>query len=680
MIFKYLFKQKPFLVLLVLCCAHQSATAIVIDYGKSGKIDYNLQTGTFKVLNGNKNLLLNGFSQVTYQEKILSSKDYKQISYAKSIINDGIGKGFNYTFLLKKAGLPDMLQSFYTYTGKDFFMIGITLKGTNLSINHMVPINGTLIDGENSDTPTSLFVPFDNDTFISYNTVPLNANVSNPSAEVGALYHDLSREGFVIGSVEHQNWKTGIITAMDNDKNIGLQTVCGYTEEKITRDKIAHGYLKGNTISSAKVFFGVFDDWREGMETYAKTNRLAEPPLVFKWKAATPVGWNSWGAMQEKITLEKANKVTDFFADSLKSFRSGGVAYIDLDSYWDNLLNGGLHGDYSKLKAFADHAKSKGLKPGIYWAPFVDWGFAAGGKRVADGSFYTFGEMWTKVGGAYHDLDGARALDPTHPGTRQRIMTVINKFKDCGFEMIKIDFLGHAAIESDHFYDPKITTGMQAYKAGMEFLLKQLDGKMLVYAAISPSLASGRYIHVRRIACDAFKSIKDTEYTLNSVSNGWWQTYLYDYIDADHVVFSDQSDGENNARFLSAIVTGTCITGDDFSRQGKWSGTARRLLNNTEIINVLKDGKAFVPVEGNRGKSASQLFVKQVGNVKYLAVFNYSDEAKAFGIDFSRIGLKKDQVYSTENLLSKKTESFKNKQTISLAAKDAVIFKMTLKP
>jgi alpha-galactosidase len=680
MIFKFLFKQKPFLVLLVLWCIHQSAFAIIIDYGKTGKIDYNLQTGTFKVLNGNKNLFLNGFSQVTYQEKILSSKDYKQISYARSTINDGIGKGFKYSFLLKQAGLPDMLQSFYTYSGADYFMMGITLKGNNLSINHMVPINVTLIDGETSETPTSLFVPFDNDTFISYNTVPLKANVSNPSAEVTALYHDLSRTGFVIGSIEHQNWKTGIITSMDKDKNIGLQAVCGYTEEKITRDKIAHGNLKGNTISSAKVFFGVFDDWREGMETYAKTNRLAEPPIVFKWKAATPVGWNSWGAMQEKITLEKANQVTDFFADSLKSFRSGGVAYIDLDSYWDNLLNGGLHGDYSKLKAFADHAKSKGLKPGIYWAPFVDWGFAAGGKRVADGSFYTFGEMWTKVGGAYHDIDGARALDPTHPGTRQRITTVINKFKECGFEMIKIDFLGHAAIEADHFYDPKITTGMQAYKSGMEFLLKQLDGKMLVYAAISPSLASGRYIHVRRIACDAFKSIKDTEYTLNSVSNGWWQSYLYDYIDADHVVFSDQSDTENKARFLSAIVTGTCITGDDFSRQGKWSYTAQRLLNNTEIINVLKDGKAFVPVEGNRGKSASQLFVKQVGNVKYLALFNYSDEAKVFNIDFSRIGLNENDIYSAENLFNQKTESFKNKQTISLAAKDAVIFKITGKP
>ncbi|NMN37078.1 alpha-galactosidase [Pedobacter sp. SG918] len=680
MIFKFLFKQQALLILGMLFFSGRSASAIMISYGKTGKIDYNIKTGTFNVSDGAKKLFLNVFSQAEYQKTLLSSKTYDKINYTQTSIKNRFGNGIRHTFWLRKSGLPTMQQIFYTYADKNYFIIEISLQGVDLSINHIVPLNGNLIDQGNLDAPTSLFVPFDNDTFISYNTVPLTANVQNSSAEVTSLYHDQSRKGFVIGSIDHTRWKTGVITTMDGDKKISVQAICGYTEEGITRDKIPHGYLSGVSVSSAKVFFGAFDDWRLGMETYAKLNRVSEPPIVFKWDKATPVGWNSWGAMQEKITLEKVNQVTDFFTDSLKSFRIGDVAYIDLDSYWDNLLKGGLTGDYSKLKAFADHAKSKGLKPGIYWAPFVDWGFAGGGNRKAEGTDYTFGEMWTKVGSGYHDIDGARALDPTHPGTQQRIAAVINKFKECGFEMIKIDFLGHAAIESDHFYNPKITTGMQAYKTGMEFLLKQLDGKMLVYAAISPSMASGRYVHVRRIACDAFKSIKDTEYTLNSVSNGWWQTYLYNYIDADHVVFSDQSDGENTARFLSAIVTGTCITGDDFSRQGKWIGTARRLLNNTEILKILEDGKAFVPVEGNRGKSASQLFVKELNGVKYLAVFNYSEGANDFNIDFSRIGLKLDQVYGTENLISRKKESLKNNQIIKLAAKDATIFKITLKP
>ncbi|MNX17838.1 hypothetical protein D3C86_477260 [compost metagenome] len=667
------------MVLVALLSAFKSVSATIIRYGKAGKIDYNLKTGTFTVFNGPVLLLAEGFSEVGYQNTTLRSRNYTQITYTKSAVKDAFGQGIKHTFLLKQDGLPNMQQIILTYSNRDYFLISVNITGSNLATNRMVPLKGNLMDSQIKDEATSLFVPFDNDTFISYQALPFQANVSNPSAEVTALYHNPSRKGYVIGSVDHRNWKTGVITTMDATKEITVEAVCGYTNESITRDKIAHGYLKGNTVTSASIFFGSFSDWRSGMETYAKANRIAEPPVIFKWKSPTPVGWNSWGAMQEKITLEKANQVVDFFADSLKSFRSEGVAYIDLDSYWDNLLKGGLTGDYSKLKTFADHAKAKGLKPGIYWAPFVDWGFAGGGNRRAEGTNYTFGEMWTKVGSGYHDLDGARALDPTHPGTQQRIATVINKFKECGFEMIKIDFLGHAAIESEHFYDPKISTGMQAYQAGMEFLLKQLDHKMLVYAAISPSLASGRYVHMRRIACDAFKSIHDTEYTLNGVSNGWWQTHLYDYIDADHVVFGDQSDAENTARFLSAIVTGTCITGDDFSRPGKWTNTAKRLLNNTEILKILKNGKAFVPVEGGMGKSASPLFVKQVGNVTYLAIFNYSDAEQKINLDFSRLALRTGEKYNFTDLIAQKTASIQDNQLLKLAAKDALIFKITSK-
>lgn len=673
-----LFRLSTSLSLLLLFVMGQ-ASATVIPYGKNGKIDYNLQKGTFDVFNGKVLLLAGGFSEAANQNSNFSSKNYRQITYTKNAIKDAFGQGIKHTFLLQQAGMPNMRQIIYTYTNRDYFFISVSLAGNNLESNKMVPLKGTLVDSQLKNDASSLFVPFDNDTFISYNTVPLRAGVSNPSAEVTALYQNASRKGYVIGSIEHSDWKTGILTAMNSQQQTTVEAICGYTNENITRDKIAHGYLKGDLISAARVFFGSFADWRSGMESYAKANRLAEPPIIFKWKNPTPVGWNSWGAMQEKITLEKASQVVDFFADSLKAFRSAGVAYIDLDSYWDNLLKGGLTGDYAKLKAFADHAKSKGLKPGIYWAPFVDWGFAGGGNRKAEGSDYTFCEMWTKVGTGYHDIDGARALDPTHPGTRQRIAAVINQFKACGFEMIKIDFLGHAAIESDHFYDPKITTGMQAYRSGMEFLLKQLDSKMLVYAAISPSLASGRYIHMRRIACDAFKSIHDTEYTLNGVSNGWWQTHLYDFIDADHVVFGDQSDAENRARFLSAIVTGTCITGDDFSSQGKWINTAKRLLSNTEILKILKDGKAFAPVEGDRGKSASPLFVKQVGDVTYLATFNYSDAGQNFKLDFSRLELKSSEKYEALNLINQTESPFQHNQIIKLAAKDAVIFKITSK-
>lgn len=215
---------------------------------------------------------------------------------------------------------------------------------------------------------------------------------------------------------------------------------------------------------------------------------------------------------------------------------------------------------------------------------------------------------------------------------------------------------------------------MQAYEVGMSFLLKALDDKMLVYAAISPTMASGRYVHMRRVACDAFKSIKDTKYTLNSLTYGWWQTHLYDYIDADHVVLGEESLGANRARTLSAIVTGTFIAGDDFSAKGTWTGRAAELFQNQELLAVIKDGKAFKPLETST--YASEIFVKRSGNSHYLAIFNYGEKEKKFEINATALGLRSFKGYQLQDLFTRKSSSIVNTEFI-LAAGDATIIKIT---
>lgn len=651
------------------------ANALTFKFGRSGKIIYDLKSGTFNVYQHSDEFLKSGFSTLKENGKVYSSKDYLTRNYTSIQISDQFGKGIKHTINLSAAGKPDMRQIFYTYDQLPYFLVEIEVSGTTVSSNEMIPVQGLIPVLNGVKTLRSVFVPFDNDTFISYNSKQLSKNEQQVSSEVAAIYDNSSFKGLISGSVNHRVWKTGTVTGVDSAGNTFIRVQAGFTEKSITRDTIAHGTLTGQVVKSPKVFYGLFDDWRMGMEAYAKANRTAEPPIVFKWKHPTPLGWNSWGVMQEKISFDKIVKVTDFFADSLKAFRSEGTLYVDLDSFWDNMLKGGLEGDYSKLKEFADYVKKRGLKPGIYWAPFTDWGFKSGADRRAEGGNYKFGELWTKVGSGYHDIDGARALDPTHPGTQQRIALVIGKLKECGYEMIKIDFLGHAAIESDHFYDPKVTTGMQAYDQGMSFLLKQLDGKMLVYAAISPTMASGRYIHVRRIACDAFKSVRDTKYTLNSLSYGWWQTHLYDYMDADHVVLGSEDIGANRARTLSAIVTGSFIVGDDFSAKGPWIRRAAELFQNQSLLTVIKDGKSFQPLEAD--KEASEMFVKQSGNTRYLAIFNYGDKEKKFVVNAAALGLKTFSGYQLEDLFTHKSGASVNAAEFVLPAGDATLIKIT---
>lgn len=650
----------------------KNADVVIMDFGSNGHIDYNLKTGTYNVVQYDKQVFTNIYAEAKVNADTLNSKKYQLRMYSKVAIQNGFGRGYKHTVLLTGKSLPQMKQVFYTYASKKYFITEVGFTGKSLKTNYMSPINGAFADIKGGDV-RSLFVPFDNDTFISYNSRSFG-DKNGISSEVSSVFSNESRAAIVAGSVEHEVWKTGV----DMEKTPASNHISvwgGYTAEAVTRDKIKHGTVSGNTVTSPKIFMGYFNDWRGGMEEYGKANRIAEPPYVFNWTKPTPVGWNSWGVIQEKLTPEKITKVADFFADSIPAFRTGNTAYIDLDSFWDNMVH---NGNYSQLKAFADHCKAKGLEPGVYWAPFTDWGHDGGPNRKVDGSDYTFGELWTKIGNGYNDIDGARAIDPTHPGTQKRIAYIIGKLKACGFKMIKIDFLGHAAVEANSFYDPTVTTGMQAYRKGMEYLVDQLGGQMLIYAAISPSMATGRYAHMRRVACDAFKSIENTKYTLNSVSYGWWQTYLYNYLDADHVVFNDESIGANRARLLSALVTGTWISGDDLSKNGQWTERIKHYFQNPELLKLVKSGKSFRPVEGNTGIGSSEIFTQQVGDSFYLAVFNYSKEAKAFDVSAERLGIDLSKITTVKEILQNNAIATTGSLQFKLNGADAVLYKLKL--
>ncbi|MDG3581087.1 T9SS type A sorting domain-containing protein [Galbibacter pacificus] len=639
-------------------------------YGNDGKMEYNLQTGTFDVFQQDQLIVQASYSEVSNGDTLFSSKEYSQRTINQSSFSDDLGSGIKVTVDLTDSNFPEMQQNFYFYDEQPFFLMEVVIQGQILESNYMAPMVSSHIALEAQGDNRLLDIPFDNDAWVRYNALSLGGQVTNISSEVTAFYENNSRNGIVIGSVEHAVWKTGIESSGVGNVLNDFRIWGGYTSASDTRDENPHGKIKGDSIKSPKIFVGYFEDWRLGMESYGNADKLTGGRYINDWNEAVPFGWNSWGSIQSDITLDKAKSVVDFFADEIPMFRNNETAYIDLDSYWDNLVEGGLEGDFTKLSEFVDYCNQHNLKPGIYWAPFVDWGKF---DRRVEGSTYNYADTWIQVDGGYHDVDGARAMDPTHPATRDRIDLVIDKFKQAGFKMIKIDFIGHAAAEANTYYDPDITTGMQAFKSGMQYLTDKIGGEMLVYAAISPNMASGRYVHMRRIACDAYADINATEYTLNSTSYGWWQSQIYDYLDADHIVFGNSSEGENRARLASAIVTGTIITGDDFSSSGNWGNTAKELLQNEALLKLAKNGKAFRPVEGNTGDRANEVFVNQVDGVNYVAVFNYGDQ-KSYNIALDRLGFT-NEGYCVKELFTGDMFALNgNSLQVNLGAKDVVFY------
>ena len=649
-------------------------TCSEMDYGQNEQLVYNKDNKTFAIYHNGSIGVNAAYSEVKVNGEMISSKNYQNVEVSQQSFSDDLGDGVMLKAILTSSDLPEMHQLFYSYSGKNYLLMDVEVAGINLSSNYMAPLISQNVVTDQSGDNRVIRVPYDNDAFVRYESEKVMGGSRNVSSEVTAYYENNSRHGLITGSVEHTVWKSGVETKGSGNTLELLKVWGGYTSSGVTRDELEHGNISGSILKSPKVFIGYYDDWRTGMEDYGTSTRVFDGKYIKTWNQPTPFGWNSWGSIQTDLNLENAKGVVDFFADEIPLFRNGETAYIDLDSYWDNMVDGGLEGDFSKLKEFVEYCKEHNLKPGIYWAPFVDWGLY---DRPVEGSSYNYSDVWTDINGGFHDEDGARAMDPTHPATKDRINLVIDKFKEAGFEMLKIDFIAHASVEATSFYNPDVTTGMQAFKEGMEYLSDRIGDDMLIYAAISPNIATGRYAHMRRIACDAYSDINATEYTLNSNTYGWWQDQIYDYIDADMIIFDSVSEGENRARLASAVVNGTVITADDFSEEGPWTEKAKNFLQNQRVLDVARAGVAFIPVEGDTDRSASELFVQEINGKFYVAAFNYGDE-KSFDVSLDRLNIVGESFCVKELFSGNRYALDSGNLTFNLPAKDAAIFEFNV--
>ncbi|HEX3007927.1 MAG TPA: hypothetical protein VHO90_09965, partial [Bacteroidales bacterium] len=416
-------------------------------------------------------------------------------------------------------------------------------------------------------------------------------------------------------------------------------------------------------------FIGYFSDWRTGMDAYARANALISSRR--EWNSGTPFGWNSWGKIQTGLTYEKAIQVSDFFAEKLQpaSFQNNGIVYIGLDSWWDKLSD-------DQLKLFADHCKANHQEAGIYWAPFTQWG--TNDNATVQGSDYKYSDIYLYANGKKQYLDGATAIDPTHPATKRRIDFFIQRFRKAGFRYIKIDFLTHGAFEADRYYNPQITTGIQAYNEGMKYLTAALGDSIFITQAISP-LFPGNYAHARRIACDSWGSAGQSEYTMNALTYGWWLSNIYRFNDADHIVLNDFTEGENRIRVTSSVITGIYILGDDFSEAGGATGKQRaeKFVTNNNINAIAKIGRSFYPAEGNTGNESSTVFTLADGDTCYIAAFNFGNVSKKFDLDLERLfpGIKGEII--ARELWSGKTIKAAGILNAEVPSNDAAVFRIT---
>ncbi len=596
-----------------------------------------------------------------------------------------------------KSGAPELQQHIYFESSRPYVLVDLDVVSDRpLSSRRISPVVVAAGGGAHfalKTRPTVLFVPNDNDMWVHYNET-IDPAKDPDSYEVTAIFDNASRKGMVLGSVTHDLWRTGVLARDLAEGSAGMIEVYGGATGHWTHDVDPHGAITGTTIHSPLVMVGYFPDWRQGMETYGQINAQIHPPLP--WSGGVPFGWNSWSAYLQKIDTQRYLAAADFIQTQLepRGFKNDGSTYVNLDGGWNDMKE-------SDVIESAKHIHAQGQKAGIYFTPFSYWSDDFSKPVPGTDGKYTYKDILLRdsKGNTLPKIDGARPLDPTHPGTIARIDYELARFVAWGYDYVKLDFLNCGSLEGHHF-DPAITTGVAAYAYGMQRIEEDLSPAKIgrpFFISLSIAPLFPAYGHSRRVSCDAFGRIEDTEYLLNAVTFGWWTNgTLYRFNDPDHTVISRDTDPyhptapagsiqsieEAQSRVDASVITGTVLLDSDDLMDPRAQQRAKDLLTNHAILDVARAGRSFQPVEGNSGIGAASLFVRSEPDGSTLvAVFNYDlshpAEIKA---DLVRLGLDGTHTYRATDLWTSASREIKSPLDVPLGPAQSTIFRLVREP
>ncbi|HEY5583069.1 MAG TPA: hypothetical protein VIK78_01085 [Ruminiclostridium sp.] len=657
------------------------------------KIIYNMKTGLIDYLWKDKKTLLGVYSLARLDNGVvLKSNDYEKhilLENKTEVLNDEFGNGLKLTFENSSYRVPTILQNLYIYEDKPFVIVQSVIESSSqISSNFISPVvldrvqsTAWMSDNEKGDKRV-LFVPFDNDKWVRYEANELK-NV-NESYEVTAVYDNVSRIGMILGSLTHDTWKTGIKVTGDEKGQISELSIFNGVANDTTRDSIAHGSIRGMSLESSKVFIGFFNDYRDGLEQFGVANSKLVPALP--WNHGVPFGWNSWGAVSKDISFDLFTNTSDFMKEELqpKSFSSDETVYINFDAGWNNLTK-------DQLSEAVKHVHANGQKAGTYFTPFTYWGKEYDQLIEETDNKYKYEDILLKDRDGNHlpRLATGLPIDPTHPGNLKRVENILKYFIDLGFDYIKMDFMVHGAMEGEH-YNKNIYTGIQAYNYGMNHIKNILDPKVIgrdifISLSIAPSFPY-QYAHARRVSCDIFGKINDTEYMLNSLTYSWWMNNsLYRYNDPDHTILfksynqDSSTEDEAQSRLNSSAIAGTVLLNSDDIRREQAVVRLKKLLTNEEINDLARKGVSFKPVEGNTGNRACDTFVLEdsLNKTFYVAIFNfYVEDSVVKTIDLERVGLDKTKQYSVYDLWERTYRQVDCNFKVELRARQSKILKI----
>lgn len=651
---------------------------------KNTTLQLNSQTGKWEVEFSGMKIHNLEAAVKTGEEVIVKSTDFEVHYVQETEEKNEIGLCRKIEFIHEGQQKYKMCQEFCLYEDGTLTVNVKIMSDEIFTTNAIFPVyevgNDTVVELEKYPV-RFLSAPFDNDKWAKFVDYPVN--YAKPSYEFSAIHSENGKEGLVIGSVDHDTWKTAIEVKTDTEGRItSFWAVSGAASED-TRDLdgMEHGSVSGKEVKSARVFMGFYKNWQKGLMVYGKANAAVKPALP--WDGPVIFGWNSWASLMGTVSFEKYKEASDFMKTLQYTYcGSDGNQYINYDAAWGRFTN--------KMRDSVAYVRENGQIPGTYFSPFITHEHQFKDEVPGTSGNYLFEDLLLrdKEGKVLSQVDGLYSLDPTHPGTLDYISYVTGNIIKWGFCSVKTDFVAHACREGV-FYNKDITTGVQAFNFGMQHYVDCLSEKRAGYPifislSIAPIMPHG-YGHARRISCDAFGSLDQSEYLNNCITYLWWMNdCLYRFNDPDHIVTYKTYDKHSTSleegvtRYHTGVICGSLmLTSDDYGIAAARE-RASYVLGNEEINAVARKGESFWPVSGAKGEFPADVFVRKDEDAIVVALFNYnlSDE-KEMQIPLEDLEMDPETAIVVRDLWTKKeTEFSSGVLCVKLAPAQSTILKV----
>jgi hypothetical protein len=638
-------------------------------------IIFNTNKGTWNcsTVTGDKIISNAQFLIITEKgEKYSSSLKKYEKSVQKSDIDDIMGKGqkLEIRFAPREKDLPEAVISLCLFEEKSYMSLEIeAINNTSdkIIIKEIQPVRldskkrgnlyfkGTsdklscLIDGYSPGNESKLIFLKDQKNISGYTTA--------------ALYHAESKKSLIFGFL--QNHKSFNLIAMDlSNKKSDEYSSFDFTASSY----FVHCPLKpGESVTTGRILIDLPENVFDGLERYAdlvaKMNNiiLDKKPLC---------GWCSWYYIYPDITEEEVIMNLNFLADNLKDY---GLEYIQIDrgriptgTDWLTTNSKFPHG----MIWLADQIHSKGLKAGIWTAPF--W---LGRESKAYNEDWILKKISTepKQEGKRrrHWASWGDVLDSSNEEVIDYMKNFVSVLvDDWGYDYLKNDFLQYGLpeirnldkilLKKGEIKDVKKIprkniniTPVEAFKNGVSAVKEAAGDETFIMGCGAPLFYTAGYSHSCRIGGDIQSKLCvswecGTSKTVRTSAKRYYYNGRIMWIDPDCLVIGDPCrrgsftyEQAKSRAVLACLFGGMMMTSD------------RMYTLPPEKIDMLK---RVMPPYAKTARPLD-LFEKQLpevwlweiekdfGKWHVLSVFNYDTETITREISYEYLGMDPSKEY-----------------------------------